>query len=197
MGRCLRACFANGKGVAKGKKVLVVKYGAVEVDAVKVCPNRYLAITLRSLLKNKNMVGMELSQIIGESAGDEIRFENKMDIVRLSQKGLTMRRLQKLQDYFKLSVNEIARILHLSEKQLARYSPDHVLPVDISARVLQIAEVYSRGMEVFEELDSFNRWLRRPIMALGFAVPLDLLATPQGVEIVLDEIGRIEHGLVA
>ncbi len=142
-------------------------------------------------------MGLETEQLQGERVSDELRFENKLEIVRLSQKGLKISRLKHYLKECNFTMKEMAKLLHLSERQLSRYSAEFILPVDITARIYQIVEVWSRGLEVFEDRDMLNRWLRKPIMALGFGVPIALMETPQGVEVILDELGRIEHGLVA
>ena len=52
-----------------------------------------------------------------------------------------------------------------------------------------------RGIQAFETKDDFYRWFNMPSMALGDKLPADLAKTPEGVQQVLDELTRIEHGV--
>jgi putative toxin-antitoxin system antitoxin component (TIGR02293 family) len=57
--------------------------------------------------------------------------------------------------------------------------------------------VVARGSEVFEDMDNFLSWMNHPTKALGDTTPASLLKTRFGVELVLDELARIEHGVFA
>jgi len=52
-----------------------------------------------------------------------------------------------------------------------------------------------RGIQAFENKDNFHKWLNIPSMALGDKVPVKLIETEEGLQQVLDEIIRIEHGV--
>jgi putative toxin-antitoxin system antitoxin component (TIGR02293 family) len=60
---------------------------------------------------------------------------------------------------------------------------------------LLIAEVAARGSEVFEDKEKFIGWLNMPSVAFAQKTPLSLLNSKFGVDMVLDELGRIEHGV--
>jgi putative toxin-antitoxin system antitoxin component (TIGR02293 family) len=66
---------------------------------------------------------------------------------------------------------------------MSDHSPS--LPTEITAlaaRVLGNAEVA-------------QQWLNQPAVALGGAVPVDLLSNPEGLEAVQDLLMRIEYGV--
>ena len=52
-------------------------------------------------------------------------------------------------------------------------------------------------MEVFEDPTMCDGWLKSPCRVLGNVTPLSLLETDAGIEAVLNELGRIEHGIVS
>ncbi|MBC7949796.1 MAG: DUF2384 domain-containing protein [Chitinophagaceae bacterium] len=54
-------------------------------------------------------------------------------------------------------------------------------------------EVFRRAEEIFE--DQTTAWLNSPIPALGGQIPAELLGTPEGIELVLKILGRIEYGV--
>jgi putative toxin-antitoxin system antitoxin component (TIGR02293 family) len=59
----------------------------------------------------------------------------------------------------------------------------------------RIARALVYAVSVFGEANYAVQWLKEPNEALGGAVPLKLLATVEGDEIVRAELGAIEHGL--
>jgi putative toxin-antitoxin system antitoxin component (TIGR02293 family) len=51
------------------------------------------------------------------------------------------------------------------------------------------------GTEVFESEQEFMEWLRYPAFTLGHKIPLSLLSSPAGLQMVIDVLVRIEHGI--
>lgn len=138
----------------------------------------------------------ELKQILGDKS-IEFELENRLDLIKLSRKGLSLKNLFSILEYTSLTVKDLVKIIPLSERQLQRYSKDQILRTDISVQLLQISELYSRGYEVFGSREKFRKWMEHPNMALSSVKPIELLDTSFGIQLVLDEIGRIEHGIVA
>jgi putative toxin-antitoxin system antitoxin component (TIGR02293 family) len=68
------------------------------------------------------------------------------------------------------------------------------LDVDKSGHLVQIARILQRCVEVFEDLEKAKRWLKSPNYALGNQIPLNLLDTTEGIELVRDTLTRIEYG---
>ena len=48
---------------------------------------------------------------------------------------------------------------------------------------------------MFGSQEEAEEWLRRPAMGLDQRRPIDLLATPAGVELVEDFLGRLKYGV--
>lgn len=66
---------------------------------------------------------------------------------------------------------------------------------EVTEKVLEIEEVYRRGLEVFGS--SFYLWMDAPNISLGGVTPKSLLKNSFGIRLLLDEIGRMEHGILA
>lgn len=120
-----------------------------------------------------------------------------MDFINSSRRGITMRVLSRLGEELALSLGELASILHLSLRTLQRYTPEKRLDTDASAKVLQLAELRSRGLEIFGSDTDFNVWLRTGLPVLSGQRPLDFLDTPFGFKLLDQILGRIEHGVFA
>lgn len=59
----------------------------------------------------------------------------------------------------------------------------------------QMAEITVKGLTVFEDSDKFFAWMKHPNSALSNKTPISLLIAELGAEMILDELGRIEHGV--
>jgi len=65
----------------------------------------------------------------------------------------------------------------------------------LSEQNQQIAEVIAKGSKVFGGRDRFLAWMNHPNKALNNKTPMSLLNSKFGTNMVLDELGRIEHGV--
>ena len=66
-----------------------------------------------------------------------------------------------------------------------------------SEKILQIEMLYKRGEDVFGSSENFLIWLQSENIALGKTKPQDLLGSVFGISLLMDELTRIEHGVLA
>ena len=66
-----------------------------------------------------------------------------------------------------------------------------------SEMTLKMLVLYKKGIEMFGEIDSFNRWLLKPAFGLGNQIPYNLLNTVTGIDLIFEELIRIEYGDLA
>lgn len=92
---------------------------------------------------------------------------------------------------------ELARALDIPERTLARRKKEGVLSRDESGKLLRLARVVERAVEVFEDERSALDWIKSPNAALGGHSPLSLLDTELGSVAVVNVLGRIEQGVFA
>ena len=93
---------------------------------------------------------------------------------------------------------EWAELLHISERTLQRYSKDNsTFSFSVADRILQIDKVFERGREVFGSYSKFNLWLRDDPYMLEGRLSLHALASFEGINNLLTQLGRIEHGILA
>jgi len=57
------------------------------------------------------------------------------------------------------------------------------------------SEVAASESEVFEDRSRFLSWMKHPNKAFANKTPMSLLDSKHGVDMVLNELGRIEHGV--
>ncbi len=79
--------------------------------------------------------------------------------------------------------------------QRRRDAPGKPLNPEQSGRTWKFAEILARATVVLGSQDEAERWLERPAVGLNQRRPIDLLATPAGVEIVETFLERLEYGV--
>jgi putative toxin-antitoxin system antitoxin component (TIGR02293 family) len=136
-------------------------------------------------------------ELLGGRKAFRGKVETTLDLVDLGEKGLTKASLLELSSFLELSTAQMARLLPITERTIQRYSRSTRLSRAVSDHLLEIARVAVRGVDVFEDKGRFLAWMRRPSVPLGNRKPMDLLASELGIDLVIDELGRIEHGLVS
>ncbi|MEX0778488.1 MAG: antitoxin Xre/MbcA/ParS toxin-binding domain-containing protein [Balneolales bacterium] len=118
------------------------------------------------------------------------------DLVKIARKGLTYAEFASLYDMAPFNLNDWARILSLSDRSLQRYQKSGAhFSMAVSEKLLLIGYLFNRGHSVFNDSDRFFSWLQKPSVPLGGQTPLSLLDSIFGIDLILDELGRIEHGI--
>lgn len=117
-----------------------------------------------------------------------------LETVALTREGLSGEVIASLAAELGISKTELYSFLPVSIRTIQRRTPA-VLDKDLSDHLVQIARVVARSIEVFAARNRAVHWLKSPCYTLGQVSPLSLLDTFTGVEIVLDELTRIEYGV--
>ncbi|WP_158043603.1 type II RES/Xre toxin-antitoxin system antitoxin [Skermanella pratensis] len=93
--------------------------------------------------------------------------------------------------------NSLERAVGMSLRtfQRRREAPEKPLGQEQSGRAWKFAEILAKATEVFGSQEEAEQWLDRPAMGLDQRRPIDLLATPAGVEMVQDFLHRLEYGV--
>lgn len=135
-----------------------------------------------------------VEKILGGKKALHKHIQNRMDFINLR---VTKDALVRLAKTMNLPLHQIAKFLPVTLRTVQRYKPQDRFNRAVSEHILIIAEVAAKGLEVFEDKDNFLKWLSYPCKAIGNRVPIDLLNSKFGADIVLEELGRIEHGIFA
>lgn len=136
---------------------------------------------------------------VAERLGIKGKVRTPLDYIAISEKGLPGETVMRLMNILAVTLVEMAPILVVSRKTIERYrhAPGKSLNPSVSERVLRIGLVVQRCEEVFGEAKNCNEWLKTANTALGGRTPLSLLRSDFGIDMVLNELGRIEHGIIS
>lgn len=127
-----------------------------------------------------------------------IPFSNRLEMIDLINKGVSSSLFKDLQNNSLLDDADWANILDVSSKSIHRYkqSSHHFKPIH-SDKIMQIAEVFSIGLDTFGTTEQFKLWLNTPNYALGETKPMELIKTSYGKELVVGELQRINYGILS
>jgi putative toxin-antitoxin system antitoxin component (TIGR02293 family) len=115
--------------------------------------------------------------------------------IQVARKGLTKKNLNQLKKNTELDLDTLSNLLDINPRTIQRRTDDEPFKLNTSEKMIAIAEIYSKGFHVFGNKDKFRKWMITPIKALGGVTPLSLMDTHYGMELVADEIGRIQYGV--
>lgn len=128
---------------------------------------------------------------------------NEREIIYRVQKKTTAATIKFTYDQFKLTANktpftqaEWASILHISERTLQRYAKNNSSFASINAeRAQQIIAVINEGKKTFGTVELFCNWLKQKPEMLEGTISFESLTSSNGIQLVLTQLGRIQHGL--
>ena len=120
-----------------------------------------------------------------------LKTENKL-------KDFTYNNFRKVADKVPFTQAEWANILHVSERTLQRYSKANQSFAPINAeRIVLIEKVLQEAKITFGSLDKFYDWLKREPYMIEGNLSVQSLSTFEGIQNVLTQLGRIQHGIFA
>ncbi len=135
-----------------------------------------------------------VEKILGGKKTLNKRIQSRMDFINLR---LTKDALMHLAKAMDLPLHQLAKFLPVTLRTVQRYKSQDRFNRAVSEHILLIAEVVAKGIRLFEDRDNFLKWLNHPCKALGNQIPINLLDSKVGLDIVSDELGRIGHGVFA
>lgn len=135
---------------------------------------------------------MDVQKVLNKYAK---KYDSSISLFLSSKKGLEPQAAFDLISVTLLTAPMIESILYVTLKTLTNYKQRKThLNAAISEKVLSIFALYKKGISIFGSVDEFNKWMSTPAYGLGEQRPTDLLVSMTGVNLVNDELTRIEYG---
>ena len=79
----------------------------------------------------------------------------------------------------------------MAKKEEKKLSPQS------SEMMLKVMALFQEGKSVFGSITSFKRWLEKPTFGLGGQLPFDLMQTSDGIDLISEQLVRMEYGDLA
>jgi putative toxin-antitoxin system antitoxin component (TIGR02293 family) len=119
-------------------------------------------------------------------------------LINAVRNGIRFSKFKSLFHVSTFTLTEWAKYLHISERTLQRYETENkTFDPSQSEKILQISMLYTFGKDVFGTEQVFDAWLHTKSLALGGIAPKELLDSSFGIELVKDELGRLQQGVLA
>ena len=114
------------------------------------------------------------------------------------RKGIGYADFEKILAFSSFTLPEWSSILHLTERSLQRYKQQKQTfdPLQ-TEKIIQIIFLFKKGISVFGSKEKFDTWINSTIVSLGNIKPKEVLDSAFGIAWIMDELGRIEHGILA
>ncbi|NCD68464.1 type II RES/Xre toxin-antitoxin system antitoxin [Mucilaginibacter agri] len=125
-------------------------------------------------------------------------YANEVALLTSSKKGLDAKAAldflnlsgfshQQFQDTFKTTVKTIQNYTNQAQR----------LDASLSEKILKAFALFEKGIGLFGSADVFHNWLNKPAYGLGNQTPFDLLDTFTGINLIEEELIRLEYGDLA
>lgn len=138
-------------------------------------------------------------------AGSEMRFagrlglkaENAVQLADSIDRGLAYRAFERLQADMGVTHRELAGLVGISARTLARRKAEGRLQPEESERLVRASRIFDDAVALFEgdKVAALN-WLRSPARALAGRKPIEFARSEVGAREVENLIGRLEHGVL-
>jgi putative toxin-antitoxin system antitoxin component (TIGR02293 family) len=90
------------------------------------------------------------------------------------------------------------RAVGMSQRTYQRHTSTVTkLSPEQTARTWKLAEILAKATTILGSKEDAEQWLEQPTTGLDQRRPIDLLATPAGIELVEDFLVRLEYGVYA
>jgi putative toxin-antitoxin system antitoxin component (TIGR02293 family) len=97
-----------------------------------------------------------------------------------------------------LSNNKVEFALNKSLKTFQNYKEKNMtLDAVTGEKLLKLFALYNKGAEVFGSVDAFSEWLSKPAYGIGNEIPENIMDTMTGIDLINEELVRIEYGDLA
>jgi putative toxin-antitoxin system antitoxin component (TIGR02293 family) len=120
--------------------------------------------------------------------------KNLVKVSELIEHGIAKKEIETLIEYLELKVPEIAKAAAVSSSTVSRWDPETSIGVAGSSQFFKIDELIKKGVDLFGGPEEFKGWLNAQNIALGNQVPLKLVTSQIGIELVDEALDALHYG---
>ena len=131
-----------------------------------------------------NLLAKEISQ-----QSETVRVINKLEV------GIPVTAVEKIASYLDVSINELMIYLRISRSTWHRRKKVGKLDFNLSDKVFQFSKVLEYAENVFGNKDKVRLWFKVPSIVFENRRPVELVGSLSGMNLINDELIRIEHGV--
>ena len=133
----------------------------------------------------------DISNMIANESGP-------MPLIYYTRQGINFDSFVQLAGMSPFNIQDWSKFLHLSERTMQRYKKEKKRFGPIYAeKIIEITILQKYGAAVFGNDENYAQWMEINNIALDGSKPKDLLDSTFGIKLIKQELGRIEHGILA
>ena len=117
------------------------------------------------------------------------------NLVSAVREGIPTGRFDALKELLGVSTRVLTEVVGISPSTLSRRRKRGTFNKDESERVLRLARIALRAVDVLDGQENARKWLTEPARALGEEKPLEFADTEPGAREVERLLIRLEHGV--
>lgn len=122
-------------------------------------------------------------------------FQDDMSIIKTAHQGIGINYFDKLLERTGIQKGILAGLVGVDPRTVDNYRKnDKKFDTLEGELLLKLERLFNYGEDVFEDMHDFILWLQLKSRGLGNKKPIDFLNTSTGVDLVYDELKRIEYG---
>lgn len=121
-----------------------------------------------------------------------VAYKSNSDVIAQIRSGISRKEVLAFCSRIGRSLAALAKVLPASYSLLTKRD---VFDSQVTERVMQIADMYTTGTEVFGDVDRLNIWLDTPAGELHGQRPFEMLDTSYGVSLIKHWLLRIDYGM--
>ncbi len=116
-------------------------------------------------------------------------------VLKKLEDGISVTTIKNIAKYLDISVNELMVYLRISASTWHRRQKLGKLDFNLSDKVLQVSQLLEYSETVFGNREKVRSWFRMPSIVFENKRPIELLGSLSGINLVNEELIRIENGI--
>ncbi len=116
-------------------------------------------------------------------------------VLKKLEDGISVSTIKNIAKYLDISVNELMVYLRISASTWHRRQKLGKLDFNLSDKVLQVSQLLEYSESVFGNSEKVRSWFRMPSIVFENKRPIELLGSLSGINLVNEELIRIENGI--
>ncbi len=123
------------------------------------------------------------------------QIKNELDVIALKNGSIKKHNVERLASEYNLPLKTFINFLSISHRTIQRYASNRSLQPDVADHAIALTKLLIYGNDVFGDKEKFLLWIDSPSKALGGKMPSEIMDSITGLELIKDELARIEYGV--
>lgn len=171
----------------------------------------YLGLDSKTMAKEKLQTGKqktpviykdtEMVSVVNDFEGAYIRqpkYTDAISLLNTSKKGLEAKTALDFLALSGFTQDEFQETFKTTVKTIQNHvNKDLKLDASLSEKLLKSFALFDTGIEIFGSGRAFHQWLTTPAYGLGNRLPFDMMDTITGIQLIEEELIRLQFGDLA